>query len=81
MTETVTPRILDEAGARAYLGGRDPRSVMQPVKISGRNCWDRIALDRKLDSLFGLSADAPQVGETPIDRWRRVKNNGGQNAA
>jgi hypothetical protein len=77
------PRILDEAAAREYLGGRiNPHSVMPPVKLGGRNCWDRKALDRKLDSLFGIPPDAPEKGEdSPLDRWRKGKARGGENAA
>ena len=75
-------RILSEEQARAYLGGRNPSLVMQPVKIGGRNCWDRKALDRKLDTLFGIGADAAQAGnETPLERWRKDKRRGGEDAA
>jgi hypothetical protein len=79
-----TPRILDEAAARAYLGGRiNPHSVMPPVKIGGKNCWDRKALDTKLDSLFGIAPHAAAKGEddSPLARWRKGKSRGGENAA
>lgn len=77
------PRILDEAAARAYLGGRiNPFAVMNPVKIGGRNCWDRKALDQKLDSMFGIAPDAPAKGEdSPLDRWKKGKGRGGESAA
>lgn len=77
-------RLLDEAAARAYLGGRiNPASVMPPVKIGGKNCWDRKALDRRLDTLFGIEPDAPekQAEESPLERWRKGKAGGGENAA
>lgn len=80
---TDAPRILDEAAAREYLGGRlNPHAVMAPVKIGGRNCWDRKALDRKLDSLFGIPPDAAEKGEdSPLERWRKGKSRGGEDAA
>lgn len=80
---TGVPRILDEAAAREYLGGRiNPHSVMNPVKIGGKNCWDRKALDRKLDSLFGIAPDEPLKGEdSPLGRWRKGKARGGESAA
>lgn len=81
---TDAPRILDEAAARAYLGGRiNPHNVMPPVKIGGKNCWDRKALDRKLDSLFGIPTDAPAKGadDSPLARWRKGKQGGAENAA
>jgi hypothetical protein len=82
MNDPVTPRILDEAAARAYLGGKlNPRSVMPPVRIGSRVVWDRVALDQKLDSLFGVKADAEAKGETALERCRRAKKNGNQNAA
>jgi len=82
LTEPVAPRILDEDGARAYLGGRNPWSVMPPIRLGGRNCWDRVALDQRLDSLFGVVRDAaPGAGESPLDRWRKGKQGGSENAA
>lgn len=80
---TDAPRILDESAAKAYLGGRiNPHAVMPPVKIGGKNCWDRKALDAKLDSLFGIAPDAPAKGEDgPLARWKRGKDRGGESAA
>lgn len=70
----IEPRILNEAAAREYLGGRDPRSVMPPVKLGGRNCWDRVALDQKLDEIFGVSRNLPDdIQHSALDRWRRNK--------
>lgn len=66
-------RILNEAEARAYLGGRNPRSIMAPVKLAGRNCWDRVALDQKLDELFGVRSTASPVPDSALERWRRNK--------
>lgn len=75
------PRILDEAAARAYLGGKvNPWKVMPPVRIGGRLCWDRVALDQKLNELFGVAPAEPAGKESALDRWRRMKR-GGANAA
>lgn len=67
------PRILDEAAARAYLGGRNPRLIMPPVKLGGRNCWDRVALDQKLDQIFGVSNAPADIQSSALERWRRNK--------
>lgn len=73
MSETIEPRILNEAAAREYLGGRDPRSIMAPVKIGGRNCWDRVALDQKLDKIFGVTNATSEIQTSALERWRRNK--------
>lgn len=73
MADTVAPRILNEADARAYLGGVNPGKVMAPVRLGGRNCWDRVALDQKLDDMFGVRREPAGKSETPIERWRREK--------
>lgn len=69
----LTPRLLNEAEARAYLGGRNPRSIMPPVKLGGRNCWDRVALDQKLDEIFGVSDAPADMQPSALERWRRNK--------
>lgn len=69
----LTPRLLNEAEARAYLGGRNPRSIMPPVKLGGRNCWDRVALDQKLDEIFNVSNVPTDIQSSALERWRRNK--------
>jgi hypothetical protein len=71
--QMIVPRLLNEAAAREYLGGRNPRSVMPPVKIAGRNCWDRVALDQRLDELFGVTNAPTDVEGSALERWRRNK--------
>jgi hypothetical protein len=76
MSDTIVPRILHEAAAREYLGGVAPGKVMPPVKIGGRNCWDRVALDQKLDELFGVIRTAPHKlseSRSALERWREQK--------
>lgn len=70
----LTPRLLNEDAARAYHGGRNPRTVMPPVKLGGRNCWDRVALDRKLDQIFGLTRATAHVEDSALERWRRKRH-------
>lgn len=66
------PRILNAKAARAYLGGLNPANVMPPVKLGGRLCWDRVALDQELDKLFGVAQPIASGGEeTALERWRK----------
>lgn len=74
-------RLLTEAEAREYLGGCNPRSVLQPVRVGYRPRWDRVALDRRLDELSGLERHIPHAPEVAEDtaeaavaQWRQSRN-------
>lgn len=77
----MTPRLLNEEAARIYLGGLNPLLVMPPCRLGKRRMWDRLALDRRLDELFGVERDAP-AAETgsALDRWKRGKAGGADGA-
>lgn len=73
---STSSRILDAKAAREYLGGLNPAKVMPPVKLAGRLCWDRVALDQKLDKLFGVARpNGSDADETPLERWRKGRAN------
>lgn len=78
----LAPRILSEDDARAYLGGRvSPGAVMPAIRLGGRNVWDRVALDQKLDEIFGVVRETSESEGSALDRWRRGKQRGAQDAA
>jgi hypothetical protein len=43
----VTPRLLTEAEARAYLGGCNPASIIPPTRVGKFVRWDRFAIGRR----------------------------------
>lgn len=61
-----TPRLLDEETAAAYLGRSKTtfrtqwqRGILpQPHRDGGRLYWDRVLLDRYVDALSGIGAQA-----------------------
>lgn len=52
---TMTPRLLNREKAREYLGGACPEALLAPMRLGGRNVWDRIALDAALNARAGLA--------------------------
>lgn len=60
-------RLLTQEEARAYLGGVDPRKVMEPMRLGGRVRWDRVALDEKLNALGKLKRR--ERADSPLDQW------------
>ena len=67
----MTPRLLTEEAARAYLAGVDPRKICEPLRVGRRLTWDRLALDRALDALTGYKPDPAPVG--PLAAWERSR--------
>lgn len=71
----VTPRMLDERSAAAYLGiGRTTfrrcvkhGRVPAPLRTGRRVLWDRILLDRHIDALSGIGG-----GDSGGNSWDDV---------
>ena len=73
---TTSPRLLNATQASLYLGFRSPELLknipVQPIRIAGVGVgraprWDRLALDRWLDSLSGLVAPTGDEREETLD--------------
>lgn len=60
-------RLYDEEAARAFLGGRDPHKLCEPLRLWGQKMWDRKALDAALDRLSGLVEAEPELDAA--DQW------------
>ncbi|HZL58993.1 MAG TPA: hypothetical protein VFC38_04775 [Stellaceae bacterium] len=75
----MTPRLLDEIAAAAYLSlplaifKREVAPAVPPLKFGNRRRWDVRALDRWLDSRSGLNA-APMSDEKWLERLQRDRD-------
>lgn len=77
ITGALTPRLLPEALAAAYLAlpvASMARLTVGRVLIDGKLRWDRLALDAWLDDLRGLGVPSPAnsnltKGDQALDRW------------
>lgn len=67
----MTPRLLTEAEARAYLAGVDPRRICPPLRLGKRLTWDRVAIDNALDALTDCKPEPPPAG--PLAAWERSR--------
>ena len=65
----ITPRLLSEDAAAAYLGihpetfEQHVRPHIRPVEIGSRRLWDVKALDRWLDEASGLTEPLPTADD------------------
>ncbi len=64
-------RLLNEKEAKEYLGGVNPRRVMEPLRLGGRVRWDIKALDEVLNRLSGLCEEEEDDAEDAFDDWER----------
>lgn len=77
----ISPRLLTEDEARAYLANGDPHKLCQPVRLGGKIRWDRVALDRKLNELQGLAPAEGENDDTPdaaLAGWKSGRASRGQ---
>lgn len=67
----MTPRLLTEEEARAYLGGCNPASIVPPTRLGRFLRWDRFAIDEHLDEMRGaVTVKAEQTPDQALNEWR-----------
>lgn len=77
MSEAIAPRLLSREQAAHYVGMSTGlfRDIVEPVVRSvpldaRRRLWDRVALDRWIDSKSEAAAEVHTVNKNPLDALR-----------